>query len=127
MAKKEFVFRGMSLDELRKLTIKEFAEFIPSRQRRSLLRGLTEQQKIFLADVRKNKKTLETHCRDMIILPEMVEKTIKVHNGREFVPVIILPEMIGCRLGEFSMTRRKVGHHAPGIGATRSSASMSVK
>ena len=63
----------------------------------------------------------------MIILPEMVDHIIKVYNGKEFVIITILPEMLGHYLGEFSPTRRKVAHHAPGIGATRSSASMSVK
>ncbi|MCP3681137.1 MAG: 30S ribosomal protein S19, partial [bacterium] len=44
-----------------------------------------------------------------------------------FVEVVLLPEMVGHCLGEFAPTRRRVAHHAPGIGATRSSASLSVK
>ena len=52
---------------------------------------------------------------------------MKVHNGKEFVIVNITPEMIGHYIGEFALTRKKVAHHAPGIGATRSSASLSVK
>ena len=63
----------------------------------------------------------------MITLPEMVGKMIKVHNGKEFVPVAIIEEMIGHYLGEFALTRNRVEHSAPGIGATRSSASLSVK
>ena len=125
--KKEFVFRGKRIEELVKLSIKEFASLLDSRKRRSLLRGLTEQQKILLEKVKKQDKNIRTHCRDMIILPEMININIRVHNGKEFVMLKIMPEMIGHFLGEFVLTRKKVAHHAPGIGATRSSASMSVK
>jgi small subunit ribosomal protein S19 len=88
---------------------------------------MTEQQKTLLEKLRSNEKNIETHCRDMVILPEMVGVIIKVHQGKEFVPVAIELEMIGHYLGEFALTRKKVAHNAPGIGATRSSASLSVK
>jgi len=127
MAKKEFTYRGKTIEELKSLSLNEIAALMPSRQRRSLKRGLTEQEKILLKKIRKNESNIKTHCRDMIILPEMVEKTIKVYSGKEFIPVIIMDEMIGHCLGEFVLTRKKVEHSAPGIGATRSSASLSVK
>ena len=57
----------------------------------------------------------------------MIGGTIRVHNGKELVPVIIVEDMIGHYLGEFSMTRKRGEHSAPGIGATRSSAALSVK
>jgi len=126
MAKKEFTYRGKTLEELKKMSINEFSALVPSRQRRSLLRGFSEQKKKLLERIRK-KKNVETHVRDIIILPEMVEKTVKVHDGQHFIPVIILPEMIGHYLGEFVLTRKKVRHSAPGIGATKSSSSLSVK
>ena len=63
----------------------------------------------------------------MIIIPDMIDKTIKVHNGKEFVQLIIMPEMLGHRLGEFSLTRKKISHSAPGVGATRSSSAVSVR
>ena len=72
-------------------------------------------------------KIVKTHCRDLIILPEMVSITVHVYNGKEFVPVNIAENMIGHYLGEFAVTRKKVQHSAPGIGATKSSAAMSVK
>ena len=125
--KKEFRFRGKSLEELKELGLKEFAELLNARQKRSLQRGLSDQHKILLGKVKKQDKNIKTHCRDMIILPEMANATIKVYNGKEFVPVNIIPEMIGHYIGEFALTRKKVSHHAPGIGATRSSASLSVK
>ena len=127
MAKKEFTFRGKTIDELKKLSLNELSQLLASRQRRTIKRGFTEQQKILLKKLRANEKNIETHCRDMIILPEMVGITIKVHQGKEFMPVVVEPDMVGHYLGEFALTRKRVAHSAPGIGATRSSASLSVK
>jgi small subunit ribosomal protein S19 len=124
---KEFLFRGKKLDEIKKMGIQDFTQLVTSRERRKLKRGFTEQEKIFLENLRAGDKDLKTHCRDLIVLPEMLGKLIKIHNGREFVPVSIEPDMLGHRLGEFAMTRKKVAHSAPGIGATRSSASLSVR
>ncbi len=127
MAKKEFTYKGKTIEELKKMSSNELAQLLTSRQRRSLKRGFTEQQKTLLKKLKSNKKNIETHCRDIIIMPELVGTTIKVHSGKEFIPVSIEPDMVGHRLGEFILTRRKVQHSAPGIGATRSSASLSVK
>ncbi len=128
MAKKEFTFCGKTIDELRKMSMEEFAQLVPSRERRKLLRrGMTEQEKTVLKRVRKKEANIETHCRDMVIIPEMVGIQIRVYNGKEFFPVAITEDMLGHRLGEFVMTRKTVTHSAPGIGATKSSASLSVK
>ncbi len=127
MAKKEFTFKGKTVEELKKLSLKEFALLLKSRERRSLERGFTKAQKDLLKKIRAKEKNIRTHCRDMIIVPEMIGITIHVHKGNGFVPVLIQPEMVGHRLGEFALTRKKVEHSAPGIGATRSSASISVK
>ena len=127
MAKKEFSLRGKKLDELKEMSISEFAELIHARERRSIKRGFTDSQKRFLKKLEKKGDNIETHCRDMIILPNMVGKKLMVYNGKSFVPVMIQEEMLGHRLGEFVMTRNRVSHSAPGVGATRSSASVSVK
>lgn len=127
MAKKEFTFRGKAIDEIKKMSLNEIAQLLTARQRRTIKRGFTEQQKILLKKIRNNEKNIETHCRDMIILPEMIGISIKIYQGKEFVPVIIEPDMVGHYLGEFVLTRKRVAHSAPGIGATRSSASLSVK
>ncbi len=128
MAKKEFTYKGKTIEELKGMSISEFAELLPSRERRTLKRGFTEQQKLFLENFRKNKgKTLKTHCRDLVILPEMVGSTLLVHRGNSFAAVRIEQDMLGHRIGEFVLTRKRVAHSAPGIGATRSSASISVK
>jgi len=132
---KKFTFRGYTLEELQKLSLDEFAGLLQSRQRRSLLRGLQPRHKKLLEHVRavrEQKKggkeaVIRTHCRDMIILPEMVGLKFGVHNGKEFVVVEIKPEMIAHRLGELSMTRKKVTHGTPGIGATRSSLYVPLK
>lgn len=127
MAKKEFTYRGKGLEELRKMSLSEFAEVVPARTRRSIKRGFNEQQKILLKRIRDGKKDIKTHCRNMVILPEMIGLTLKIYNGREFIPVIIQNEMLGHYLGEFTYNRKRVTHSAPGIGATRSSAALSVK
>lgn len=121
------MFRGKSLEELKKLSINEFAELIPSRARRSLKRGLTEEQKKLLEKIKKNDKNIKTHARDMVILPEFVGHIIRIHNGKEYVPLTITEEMLGHFLGEFSLTRKKIVHNAPGVGATRSSGAISVR
>lgn len=129
---KKFTYRGYSLEELQNLSFEDFAKLLPSRQRRSLNRGLTPMQKKLLERVRAVKegggeKVIRTHCRDMIVLPEMVGLKFGVHNGKEFVVFEVKPEMIGHRLGEFSQTRKKVTHGMPGIGATRSSMYVPLK
>lgn len=57
-------------------------------------------------------KPVKTWSRRSMILPEMVGKTIAVHNGREFVPVYVTENMVGHKLGEFAITRTYRGHAA---------------
>ncbi|MBW2965412.1 ribosomal protein S19 family protein, partial [Candidatus Woesearchaeota archaeon] len=99
----------------------------PARARRKINRGFTDAEKVLLRNVRKSSKPVKTHCRSMLILPEMVNKTIKIHSGKSFDDVMIQPEMIGHYLGEFALTRKKVAHSSPGVGATKSSSNVSVK
>jgi len=132
---REFMYRGYRLEELQRLSMDEFIRLLPARQRRSLLRGLTLQQRILLEKIRRareemkrgKKVVIRTHVRNMIILPEMVGLTIHVHNGKDFVPVEITPEMIGHYLGEFAITNKPVKHGTPGIGASRSSMYVPLK
>ena len=127
--KKEFRYRGLAVEELQKLSIDELLPLLPSRMRRTLERGLTKKQNKLLNDIEKSEQgdTLKTHCRDMMILPSFVGHRIDVHNGNEFQRVDIQPEMIGHYLGEFALTRKKVKHTGPGVGATRSSKYMPLK
>lgn len=127
MAKKEFKFKGKSEEELKNMSIEEFSQLVPSRIRRSIKRGFRDNQKALLKKLRNGKDNVETHSRDMVILPEMMGKTIMVHTGKIFHPVSITSEMLGHTLGEFALTRKELKHSAPGVGATRSSAAISVK
>jgi len=128
-SKQEFTYRGKTLEELKQMELREFARLLKSNKRRSILRHSDELQDFVLKCESKTKdhKQIRTHLRDLIVVPKMVGMTIKIHNGKEFIPITIIEEMLGHRLGEFSVTRSKVKHGAAGIGATRSSASMSVK
>ncbi len=124
---KEFRWHGKTEEEVKKLDLREFLPLVPARARRSLKRGFTDLQKRLLARVEKDEKNIRTQCRDMIIIPSMIGKTIKVHHGRDYLPVLITVEMLGHTLGEFVMTRKPVSHSAAGIGATRSSKAISAR
>ena len=130
MAKK-FLFRGHDIDDLKAMSQDEFTDLLLSRQRRSLRRGLNPAKKKLLERVKKANSgqsvKLRTHSRDMVVTPQMVDLTIEVHNGKEFVRVPIQPEMIGHFLGEFAPTRRNVNHGTPGMGATKSSLYIPLK
>lgn len=133
---REFAFRGHTLNELEGMSMDEFIRLLPSRQRRSLLRGLTREQRVLLENVRIARQSMEkgsegplvkTHARDMVILPEMVGVRVLVHDGKGFATVDVTAEMIGHYLGEFAMTNKPVKHGTPGIGASRSSMYVPLK
>ncbi len=124
--KEEFSYRGHSLDELKGMDLNTFVELLPARQRRKLKRDFTDDQKKLLQKLREG-KTIRTHLRDMIILPEMVGHTIGVHNGKAFNNFEVMPEMIGHYVGEYALTRTRVSHGGPGVGATRSSKYVPLK
>lgn len=130
MVKQQFTLRGKTMEELSKLSHEEFSKLLTSRERRHMKRGFTKRQRKLLLNIKNSKnkeKPIRTHDRDMIILPEMVGYRLGIHNGKEYVPVIIVENMVGHRLGEFSQTRKKVTHSAPGFGATRSSKFVPLK
>jgi len=122
----EFTYRGKTLEELQNMSRQEFAELLGSRGRRKLNRGLREEEKKLL-DRLEDKDTVKTQLRGMIILPEMVGKTIKIYNGQGYLDLEVEEEMLGHYLGEFSKTRKRVEHSAPGLGATRSSMHIPLK
>lgn len=132
---KQFKYRGYNLEQLQAMSMDEFIRLMPARQRRSLQRGLTPEQRKLLQELRDVKKPgqeaapiqLKTHCRDLLVLPEMVGMTFDVHSGKEFKSVTVRPEMIGHYLGEFVITNQKVSHGTPGIGASRSSMYVPLK
>jgi small subunit ribosomal protein S19 len=125
--KHEFIFRGYQLEELQKMSLDEIIPLLPSRARRSLRRGLKDQQLKLMKALEKSDGVVKTHRRDFIILPQVVGKKIAIYNGKEFNEIEIKPEMIGHFLGEFALTRKSVRHTGPGVGATRSSKFMPLK
>lgn len=145
MSSRTFRFRGYTLEELKGMSLEEFAKLCEARARRYILRNLIgvgksgeaqsnikHEAKVLLEKVKlaaegKYNKPIRTHIREMIILPMMVGLTIHVYSGKEFVPVEIKPEMIGRRLGEFVPTCKTVKHGMPGVGATKSSLYIPTK
>jgi len=127
--KKEFRYQGKTLEELQKLSLEELLPLLPSRSRRTLKRGLSKDENKLLEGIKKAKTgdIIRTHCRNMIILPEFVGHNLLIHNGKEFERINIQPQMIGHYLGEFALTRKKVKHTGPGVGATRGSKFMPLK
>lgn len=127
---KEFLYRGLTEEELRSISMDEFIRLLPSRMRRSLRRGLTPEQRILIEKIRTappGKEPLKTHARDLIILPEMIGKIVRVFNGKEFVDVRIDAKKVGHYLGEYAITNQPVRHGRPGIGASRSSMYIPLK
>ena len=59
-----------------------------------------------------DRKPIKTWSRRSTIFPNFVGLTIAVHNGRQHVPVFVTEEMVGHKLGEFSLTRTFKGHVA---------------
>ncbi len=129
---REFKYRGYSLEQLQGMSFESFLGLLPSRQRRSLNRGISDEKKKLIEETRlakdgKIKNPIKTHARDMVILPYMVGLNIQVHSGKEFVALEIKPEMVGRYIGEFVITNKKVVHGTPGIGASRSSLYVPLK
>jgi small subunit ribosomal protein S19 len=133
---REFRFRGLNVDQLKNLSIEALLPLLNARQRRSLDKRVgkymnDEKRKLRerIKNVREgnSNENIRTHVRDMIILPDMVGITINIHNGKDFSPITIKPEMIGHYLGEYSITNKRVQHGAPGVGASRSSLYVPLK
>ncbi len=81
---------------------------------RSIKKGVYIDEKLFkrvLALKRSKKRdVIKTWSRRSTIVPEMVGLTLAVHNGKKFIPVFVTENMVGYKLGEFSLTRTYKGH-----------------
>ena len=129
---KKFNYKGKSTEELESISNDELFTILNSRQRRSLKRGLSDNKKKLMSEIKlakegKNKNPIKTHQRDLIILPSMIGVTINVFSGKEFTPITISAEMIGHYVGEYVITNKRVNHGAPGVGASRSSLYVPLK
>ena len=56
------------------------------------------------------KEVIKTWSRRSTIFPDFIGHTFAVHNGKEFIPVYVTEDMVGHKLGEFSLTRKFGGH-----------------
>ncbi|MCA9486694.1 ribosomal protein S19 family protein [Candidatus Woesearchaeota archaeon] len=119
MAEDKIVYyKGKTLEELKKLSFEEFTALLPSELRRKIKRGFTEQEQKLLDKIKSHEKNIKTHCREMIVLPNMVGEKLGIYNGKEFVSIVLTDEMIGLRLGELAPTR-KIGVKHSGAAAKK--------
>lgn len=127
--KKQFKYKGKSVEELQQLEVREFAKLIDSRNRRTILRNFQKLEDFIKRARGKDSKgkRIKTHHRDLIIVPQMIGMKLQIYNGREFVPVEVIPEMLGHKFGEFAPTRRRIQHTKSGVGATKGSRAKSKK
>ena len=129
---REFTYRGLSQKELEELPLDKLLMLFPARIRRSLTRGINDNKRKLIEEMKsakagKLKNPINTHLRDVLILPTMIGNTLNVFSGKEFVPVTITTEMVGHYLGEYVITNKRVSHGAPGVGASRSSLYVPLK
>ena len=68
--------------------------------------------KVEAARANNDKRPIKTWSRRSTILPEFIGLTIAVHNGKQHIPVFVTENMVGHKLGEFSLTRTFKGHTA---------------
>jgi len=133
MARKEFRFKGKTMQELVQLSNEDFANLLNSRGKRSILRGVDKplmkkvEKAHSLLGGEREPKIIRTHKRDAIVMPKMVGLKFAVHKGNEFQIVQITEKMLGHYLGELAMTRKRLIHGKAGIGATRSSTAISAR
>lgn len=126
--KKEFTYRGYTLEQLQALTLTELLPILPARARRSYKRGLNREQQVFVDKLRSSDgEAVRTHRREIFILPDFVGKKVSVYTGKEYRDIEIKAEMIGHAIGEFALTRHFTRHSGPGVGATRGSKFLPLK
>lgn len=85
---------------------------------RSIKKGVYIEEKLRkkVLEARKSEKreVIKTWSRRSTVIPEMVGLTLAVHNGKKFIPVFVSENMVGCKLGEFAVTRNYKGHTSKG-------------
>merc|ERR1739845_60111 len=129
---KKFAYRGVDLDNLLDLSIEEFTNMTNSRHRRAI----KKRHQTLVAKMRKAKKEcavlekpkpVKTHCRNVMVLPDMIGNIIGVYNGKMMLGIEVKPEMVGTYFGEYGITYKPVRHGRAGIGATHSSRFIPLK
>jgi small subunit ribosomal protein S19 len=67
-------------------------------------------KKVETAQQSNDKRVIKTWSRRSTVVPQMIGLTIAVHNGNKFIPVYVTDQMVGHKLGEFSLTRTFKAH-----------------
>ncbi len=127
MARK-FSYRGHPLEELEVMSLEQFIGLVPSKVKRSL-RRMNYKFRALISKIRRtpSQKIIKTHLREMVVIPLMLGRRLQVYNGHEWTDVVVKPEMLGHRLGEYAITTKLVKHSGPGVGATRGSKAVELK
>lgn len=109
---KEKFYRGVNVEDLKKMDLREFSKYVKSSPRRLIDRNYDLINKFVKRCDKKSLKgkIIKTHLREMIVVPALIGKTIYVYNGKEFLRVDVTEQMLGHRLGEFSLTRKIAKH-----------------
>lgn len=129
LEKKQITFRGKSLEELKKLNVREFSKYLTSRQRRFVLRQFHEIDEFVNRSRSKLKRNrpIKTHKRHIVVVPELVGMRVQIYNGRTFTPIDLKWDMLGHKFGEFAPTRARIKHGKAGVGSTKGTKSKSKK
>jgi small subunit ribosomal protein S19 len=115
--KKELRFKGKNIEELKKLDVREFAKLLRARQRRTVLRNFQEHETFIKRaeeKLKKGKRSVRTHKRDLVIVPGLIGMRLQIYNGKDFVPADVTMEMLGHKFGEFAPTRARARHNKDG-------------
>merc|ERR1712020_531968 len=105
---RKYTYRGVDLEQLLSMNNEQLMELFPCRIRRKFSRGLKRKPMALIKKLRKKKKEAPENEK-----PDAVKTQLR--------DMVIVPEMVGHYLGEFSITYKPVKHGRPGIGATHSS------
>lgn len=120
------LFKGEPYLVIKDYSLEQLSHVLDSRARRCIKRGFVQKyQRTYTNILRRAAQGIKnkTHARNLMILPSMVGLAISVHNGKDFVPMVVLEEMLGRKLGEFVATKKIAKHTGKkGIGATKGSA-----
>ena len=113
--KKQFTYKGKTIDELKTLDVREFAKLVGSRQKRTILRNFQEiEDFINRSKVKLDKsKSIKTHQRSLIVVPEMIGWKVFIYNGNKFVPVEIIMKCLDMLLENLHQQERKLNTANP--------------
>src|SRR5208283_3747805 len=110
--KREFTLRGKTLPELQAMSLEDLTKVLTARARRSIRRGFNSETTLFFEAMRTSApgKTVRTHCRDALVLPEHVGRHVAIHNGKEFFFLMIRPPPRSPLFPYTTLTRRFEKH-----------------